>query len=412
MSAAGPPSPPHGRPKAGWQFPCSVRPHGGGGAKRRFGGNVPALAIFLLAIPVALAEQPALVPFTDAQVKAILALGPWPPPLPTDPSNRVSGKPAAIAFGERLFGDASLSRPGTVACNTCHRPERAFADGLPRAQALARGDRNTPSLVNLAGQRWYGWDGAHDSLWAQSLRPMLDPKEMGSDFAHVAARVRKDPQLRAGYVTAFGRDPPEDDEVVAVDASKALAAYLETLATGRTQFDEFRDALARGDRDAAAKYPLLAQRGLAIFVGSGNCTACHGGPRFTNGEFHDVGIPFFAEPGRVDPGRHGGIGKLSVSRYNLLGPFNDDASRATATSTRHVALDHRNYGEFKVPSLRNVARTAPYMHNGSLATLREVVRHYSNLDEDRLHADGEQIVKPLHLDKYDVDALEAFLNTI
>ena len=82
-----------------------------------------ALAIFLLAIPVALAEQPALVPFTDAQVKAILALGPWPPPLPTDPSNRVSGKPAAIAFGERLFGDASLSRPGTVACNTCHRPD-------------------------------------------------------------------------------------------------------------------------------------------------------------------------------------------------------------------------------------------------------------------------------------------------
>ena len=155
-----------------------------------------------------------------------------------------------------------------------------------------------------------------------------------------------------------------------------------------------------------------AQRGLAIFVGSGNCTACHGGPLFTNGEFHDVGIPFFAEPGRVDPGRHGGIARLKTSPYNLLGTYNDDTLRGTATSTRYVALDHRNYGEFKVPSLRGVARTAPYMHDGSLATLREVVRHYSNIDLDRLHADGEQILKPLGLDKYDVDALVAFLETI
>lgn len=203
-----------------------------------------------------------------------------------------------------------------------------------------------------------------------------------------------------------------DDLRVAVDIAKALAAYLETLASPRTAFDDFRDALARGDRDAAARYPLLAQRGLAIFVGSGNCTACHGGPRLSNGEFHDVGVGFFAEPGRVDPGRYGGIRKVQANRYNLLGPFNDDTKRSTAVSVRHVALEHRNYGEFKVPSLRGVARTAPYMHNGSLATLREVVRHYSNLDENRLHADGERILKPLGLDKYDVDALVAFLETL
>ena len=199
---------------------------------------------------------------------------------------------------------------------------------------------------------------------------------------------------------------------VAVDVAKALAAYQETLVSGRTPFDEFRDALARGDRDAAARYPVAAQRGLKIFVGSGNCTSVTSGRAFTNGEFHDVGIPFFVEPGRVDPGRHDGIRKLQASRYNLLGPYNDDPARATATSTRHVALEHRNFGEFKVPSLRNVANTAPYMHNGSLATLRDVVRHYSNLDEDRLHADGERILKPLGLDKYDVDALVTFLETL
>ena len=371
------------------------------------------VAIALIGATHVHTQPPApLVPFTDAEVKSIIALGPWPAPRAADPSNRVSGRATAIAFGERLFGDASLSRPGTIACRTCHRPDRAFADGLPRGVGLARGDRNTPSLVNVGGQRWYGWDGAQDSLWAQSLRPLLDPKEMGGDLAHVASRVRDDPDLRAGYVAAFGRAPPQDDETVAVDAAKAIAAYVETLSTARTAFDEFRDALARGDRTAAARYPILAQRGLAIFVGSGNCTACHGGPRFTNGEFHDVGVPFFVEPGRVDPGRHAGIGKLAASRYNLLGPFNDDAARATATSTRHVTLDHRNFGEFKVPSLRNVAHSAPYMHDGSLATLRAVVRHYSNLDDNRLHADGEQIIKALGLDKYDVDALVAFLETL
>jgi cytochrome c peroxidase len=132
----------------------------------------------------------------------------------------------------------------------------------------------------------------------------------------------------------------------------------------------------------------------------------------SNGEFHDVGIPYFAEPGRVDPGRYGGIRKLANSPFNLLGKYNDDPARTSATSTRHVMLDHRNYGEFKVPSLRGVAETAPYMHNGSLATLRDVVRHYSNFDVERQHADGERILVPLGLDKYDVDALVAFLETL
>ncbi|MFO1325402.1 MAG: cytochrome c peroxidase [Burkholderiales bacterium] len=355
---------------------------------------------------------PATVTFTDAEVRRILSLGPWPPPRTVDPSNRVSGKPAAIALGERLFSDASLSRTGTITCATCHPPSRAFADGRPRAHGIGDVDRNAPSLANVGGQRWYGWDGANDSLWAQSLRPIVDAREMGGDFARVASRLRSDPELRTMFVAAFGGAPPADDEALAVDAAKALAAYQETLVTGRTPFDDFRDALARGDKAAMARYPILAQRGLAIFAGSGNCTMCHGGPRLSNGEFHDVGIAFFVEPGRVDPGRHAGIGKLQASRYNLLGPYNDDPTRGTATGTRYVALDHRNFGEFKVPSLRNVARTAPYMHNGSLATLRDVVRHYSNLDEDRLHADGERILKPLGLDKYDVDALVAFLESL
>ena len=373
---------------------------------------------FLVAVAGALAavgapaETPALYSYSDAQLRRILAHGPWPPSRATDPSNRVSGNAAAIAFGEVLFRTPTLSRTGTIACATCHQPGRAFTDGLPRAHGVALADRNTASLANVAAQRWYGWDGAADNLWAQSLRPILDRREMNSDFTHVARAIRVDNGLRAHYRAAFGAAPPADDETVAVDVAKALAAFQETLVTGRTPFDDFRDALARGDRVAAARYPMAAQRGLAIFVGSGNCSVCHGGPRFSNGEFHDIGIPFFVEPVRVDPGRHDGIRKLQASRYNLLGPFNDDAARRTATSTRFVALDHRNFGEFKVPSLRNVARTAPYMHNGSIATLRDVIRHYSQLDEDRLHSDGERILKPLGLGEFEVDDLVAFLESL
>jgi cytochrome c peroxidase len=171
-----------------------------------------------------------------------------------------------------------------------------------------------------------------------------------------------------------------DDERVLVNVGKALAAFVERLGTGRTAFDEFRDALARGDRNAAGRYPAAAQRGLRIFVGTGNCSLCHVGPAFTNGEFHDVGVPFLVAPGRVDGGRHEGIKRLGADRFNLLGPYSDDASGAAHTKTRHVDLRHANFGQFKTPSLRNVALTAPYMHDGRYASLREVVRHYSELD--------------------------------
>jgi cytochrome c peroxidase len=197
-----------------------------------------------------------------------------------------------------------------------------------------------------------------------------------------------------------------------VDAAKALAAFQETLVTGRTPFDDFRDALERGDRVEAAHYPLAAQRGLRIFIGKGACTSCHVGPSFSNGEFHDIGVPFFAAPGRVDSGRHGGIGRLRDSPYNLLKRHSDDASRASALKTRHVELQHRNFGEFKVPGLRNVALTAPYMHNGSLASLQDVVRHYSELDPDRVHSDGEQVLKPLRLDAQETADLVAFLESL
>ena len=368
--------------------------------------------MLLALLPGAAGTQPLDSPLHDEDIPRILAHGPWPPPPARDPSNRVSGQPAAIAFGAALFHDPRLSRDGTLSCASCHQPARGFSDGLPRAAGLQPGTRNTPGLANVGQQRWFGWDGANDNLWAQSLRPLLDAREMGGSLAHVAAAVRRDADPRDGYRRAFGQAPGDDDERVAVDVAKALAAYQETLVTPRTPFDHFRDAVARGDRAAAAAYPAAAQRGLALFLGRGRCYVCHGGPSFSNGEFSDIGRPFFVAKGQVDPGRHGGIQALQRSRYNLLGPFNDDAARSTATPTRHVLLEHRHFGEFKVPSLRNLALTAPYMHDGSLRTLREVLHHYSELDENRLHADGEAILVPLRLSEAETEDLLAFLDSL
>lgn len=309
-----------------------------------------------------------LLDFTDIEIARILQHGPWPPPLRPDPSNRVSGKAEAIALGERLFFEPCLSGTGSVLCATCHAPFRAFQDGRARAFGLEEVDRNTPSVVDTRFYRWYGWDGAQDSLWAQSIRPLLDPREMRASAAHVAKVIRT--HFAADYEKAFGRPPAGDDEELLVDAGKALAAFQEMLVSGRTPFDDFRDALERNERDKASKYPLAAQRGLRIFVGKGNCSVCHFGPQFT------------------------------------------DRSRASVAATRHVEAQHRNFGEFRVPGLRNVAATAPYMHNGSLATLRDVVRFYSELNEERLHAGGERVLKPLRLKHDEIDDLAAFLESL
>jgi cytochrome c peroxidase len=170
---------------------------------------------------------------------------------------------------------------------------------------------------------------------------------------------------------------------------------------------------ARGDRAAAARYPLAAQRGLRVFLGEGRCSVCHAGSAFTNGEFAAIGIPFFV-PGGVDRGRHGGLERLIGQRMNRLGPFNDAGAAADprAVTTRQLFVEHRHFGEFRVPGLRQLVHTAPYMHDGSVATIEQVVRHYSALNEERLHADGERILRPLRLDAAQAADLAAFLRSL
>jgi cytochrome c peroxidase len=375
-----------------------------------------AFALFMLAAvgAAALAGRSTAVSLSAAEREAILSHGPWPLPFAPDPSNRASGNPAAIGLGRSLFFDTRLSRDGDRSCASCHDPAKSFTDSRPRSIGIERVDRNAIALANVRLNRWYGWSGASDNLWAQSLRPILDPRELGATAELVRQRLAAGPGFAATYATVFGSEIASDaPEPALVNLSKALAAFQETISSGRTAFDDFRDAFARGDAAAMSRYPMQAQRGLRIFVGKGQCTFCHFGPNFTNGEFDDVGVRHFAAKGRVDRGRYGGIAALRDSRFNLLGPYNDDAQKGTAAKTSHVEQLHRNWGEFRVPSLRNVADTAPYMHDGSLQTLQDVVRHYSEVDVERLHGDdGQRLIRPLRLSASEAADLVEFLRTL
>lgn len=383
--------------------------------------RAPRMACAALGVVCALlawrsAANDAVVPkpvFNQSEISRILSHGPWPAPVPLDATNRASGKREAIELGTRLFFDQRLSGTGTLSCGTCHVPERNWTDNQRRGVGLSELDRNTPTLMNLIGGRWYGWDGAADSLWSQSLRPILDKRELGASPAQVAQLMRSDEQLSCRYRKAFDATPSaSDDETVLVNVGKALAAFQETLTSGRTPFDHFRDALARGAPSSTWTYSEAAQRGLKLFIGKGGCTNCHTGPNFSGGEFFNTGLSRHAPQGQPDPGRHAGLRELMQSRFNLLGPYNDDKSGVSAAHTRQAAAAKANVGEVKVPSLRNLLLTTPYGRDGSIDTLADVVRHYAGLDPIRLHAKDGLPAKPLNLSAREQSDLVVFLESL
>jgi len=342
--------------------------------------------------------------FSTKEIRIILSHGPWPAPAVLDPTNRVSGKLDAIELGTILFFDQRLSGNGTKACASCHVPERNWTDNQRRGVGMAELDRNTPTLMNVRGQRWYGWDGATDSLWSQSLRPIVDARELAATPRHVASLVRGDADLSCRYRKVFGAPPsPTDDEAVFVNVGKVLAAFEETLLSGRTPFDQFRDTLARGESPSSVSYSEPAQRGLQIFIGKGGCTSCHSGPNFTSGEFFTTSLSP-AEPLRKpDPGREAGIQQLRESRFSLVSLYNDDPTGASAARTRQITAGRESHGQFKVPTLRNLILTAPYGHDGGVETIAEVVR---------LHAGDGQAVGAAKLTEREQTDLVVFLESL
>ncbi|MEM9603659.1 MAG: cytochrome c peroxidase [Pseudomonadota bacterium] len=373
------------------------------------------LAIVVLGLAGQSADGSELRPDFSAGERAIITgFGPWPTATPPDPGNELSGRPWAESLGEALFRDPRLSGSGHFACITCHQPVRGFSDGVPVALGEARHTRNTQGLLGVGLQRWFGRDGGADSLWAASLRPMLSPIEMAATAEGIAARLRDDDALQAAvdaHAPNLGFNLDSDTDMT-VFIAKALGAYLRTLQSPRTPFDEFRVALLDGDADGIARYPAAAQRGLKHFVGEARCFVCHVGPAFSNGEFHDIGRPFFTGVGEVDGGRYLGIKRVRRDPFNLLGSYASSAGTAEKRKTDTVTLGQVNFGQWRTPSLRNLLSTGPYMHDGSLASLRDVIDHYADIDPDRLHSDGEALLRPLPLDDRDRADLVRFLETL
>jgi cytochrome c peroxidase len=364
------------------------------------------LVLFLLLLAPTLWRQPTSCLFRR-RAAARRRTRPLAPKFQRDPSNRVSGTPArdrartaAVLRSAHVTGRIhrlrQLPRAGSRIC----RLEAART-------RIADLERNTIALANLRQQRWYDWAGSSDSLWLASLRPILNSREFDGSPASVARLFVRDQALAQCYRRVFGIPPTGDDERTLVNVGKALAAFLETLNSGRTAFDDYRDSLLRG-QPVATLYPAAAQRGLKLFVGRAGCDQCHSGPNFSDGEFHDAGAPPPVAPARRDPGRAEGAQRLLESRFNRFGRYNDGARPAAPRVQIESEVAH--FGQFRTPSLRNVAVTAPYMHNGRIESLADAVRQHANG-----HAGGSGVPNndvPFFAADGEVADLVAFLQTL
>ena len=356
-------------------------------------------------------------------------------PVPPDPSNRVADDPAAAALGERLFFDARFSANGAVACATCHQPAQGYQDGIALGQGIGTAARRTMPLVGAAYSAWYFWDGRADSQWAQALGPLENPVEHGGDRAQAARLIAQ--HYRTDYEALFGALPdlggvpehaaPGGDaaaraawdglseaeraqvNTVAANAGKALAAYQRTLLPAPSRFDRYAAALRAGDYRAASE--LLTSEeiaGLRLFIGRGNCTQCHNGPLLTDHFFHNTGVP--PAPGLAeDAGRALGVQLVLEDEFNCLGPYSDAAPEECVELRFMPPATFEFVGAFKAPGLRGVAERAPYMSAGQIATLAEVVAHYSAAP---VPATGHTDLRPLSLDAAEQRALVAFLRTL
>jgi cytochrome c peroxidase len=266
--------------------------------------------------------------------------------LPVPTSNPLTR--AKVELGKKLFFDKRLSANGTVACASCHDPRLAFGDGNPLAIGIAgqKGARKAPRIVNRGYGKSFFWDGRAATLEEQVLQPINNPLEMASSAREAAAR--------AGIAEAVLRD--------------SLAAYVRTILSGNSAFDRYM----AGDTAAMS---AAEQAGLRLFTGKAGCSNCHAGPNFTDERFHNTGA----------------------------GDGNDRGRAA-------ISGRDEDRGAFKTPTLREAARTPPYMHDGSLATLDDVIEFYDKGGRANAQLDPE--IRPLRLTASEKAALASFLRAL
>ncbi len=372
--------------------------------------------------------------WSDAEKSQLAELRLSEAPLPPDPSNRVADSEVAARLGQRFFFDARFSANGAVSCATCHLPEKDFQDGLPLGKGIGTTGRRTMPVTGSAASPWLFWDGRKDSLWSQALGPLESGVEHGGDrvqyYRLVASVYRED------YERVFGALPravelpehaspamsderwdawttlpaPDQDAVNRVfsNIGKSIAAYERKLMPGASRFDHYVDAILQGD-DAGAARAMSADEaaGLRLFIGKANCTQCHNGPRFTNDDFANTGVP---DAGlKTDIGRHLGSREVLQDEFNCVGPYSDARPEDCRELGALRAGDDHALRAFKVPSLRNVAARAPYMHAGQLATLMDVVDHYDRAPQAPA---GHTELRPLGLTQEERGQLVRFLHAL
>ncbi|MEY4981989.1 MAG: hypothetical protein RIR62_255 [Pseudomonadota bacterium] len=357
-----------------------------------------------------------------------------------DPSNRLQGQPLAEALGGQLFFDAGLSADGQTACATCHVTEGAFVPNESRRAGAERAFRTVMPVAGAAQQRFFNWDGGKDSLWSQALVPLEHPDEHGLTRTEVVAYVLRHhagqmAALDAGLTAdaALLQDLPPASPLgtaaqrqawdsldpslrmrvnqVFVLVGKAIAAFEASLPPPVAAWDRMVAAAAgRADR-----MPQEVLRGFAVFTGKGRCSTCHTGPFFTDGDFHNTGLPA-VEGQPVDMGRQAVIGRLKRDEFNCLGPHSDAPPDACKDLMYMAQSMERTLGTFRTPTLRGVALRGPFGHAGQMPALADMIDHY---DRAPLGPHGRMVGKPtlselvpLNLTEQEKADLIAFLNAL
>lgn len=370
------------------------------------------LALILWATLAHLAAEPRPA-WTPAQLQELRSLSlPALDPLPPDPTNRVADDPAAAALGRRLFFDSRLSANGRVACSTCHLPDRGFQDDRALAVGVGTTSRRAMPIAGMARSPFLFWDGRKDSLWALALGPLESAVEHGGTRAQYA-RVVVD-HYRDEYEAVFGPLPDlpivemlwEAVTGIFVNIGKAIAAYERRIGFGAARFDRYVTAVTAG-RPADGLLSDDEVAGLRLFIGKAHCTQCHNGPLLSNFEFHNTGVP--PRPGLPnDEGRLEGATAVGRDEFNCRSRWSDARERCAELDFMVIG-DHAQRRAFKVPSLRNVAERAPYMHAGQLATLAAVIDHY---DQAPAAVAGHSELHPLRLSRAERRQLEAYLRSL
>lgn len=319
------------------------------------------------------------------------------PPVPIPADNPQT--PQKIALGKRLFEDIRLSTDGKVSCANCHRADRAFTDGLAVAKGLRdqRGTRNAPSLLNAAYLTSQFWDGRRASLEEQARDPFVNAIEHGfSNHAEVIGKLKADPKYIKAFKEVFGVEPAA---IGMKQVSRALASFERTLLAGNSPFDRYHFG-----KEARALAPE-AVRGFELFRGKAKCQTCHtigeSSAIFTDNEFHSLGIGMEkAAPRLAELARH--VSRSTPAEMDQQITRDPELAALGRFVVTRKATD---IGKFRTPSLRNVALTAPYMHDGSVATLQEAV-------ELEVYYRGVQAGRPLVLTVGEKADLVAFLRAL